>query len=387
MGAIAGDKGAEVQITHRREYTMEGRKRGIFIVDDEEPIRKVLNTHLTKEGYNVIQSSGGKGIFELLKGASFDLMICDIRMPEVDGVDILGFVRDNFDTSPVIMLTGLTDVEVAVEVMKKGAFDYIMKPVRKDDLLGSIQKALVHRDLLVRNRQLELENREYQMFLEQKVEERTKELNSKTIELESAYALLKTMNIQFINVLAETIEAKDLHTRGHCNRMRFLCVELGKLLRLPPAELEILEYASLLHDLGKVGINEAVLNKPGLLTDEERRHMQEHAEIGGRILSGIPLMERVADIIAAHHENYDGLGYPAGLKGADIPLHSRIIAVADVCDAMASDRPYRKGLSPEIIADEMRRAAGTQLDPDIVRLFIENRLYLYGDQKKLQGLG
>ncbi|MBI5469235.1 MAG: response regulator [Deltaproteobacteria bacterium] len=355
--------------------------RSIFIIDDEEPVRKVLNTHLVKEGYNVIQSRGGKGIFELLRASPFDILICDIRMPEVDGINILEFVRENFGASPVIMLTGLTDAAVAVDAMKKGAFDYIMKPVKKDDLMASIQKALMHRDLLVRNRQLELENRDYQMSLVQKVEERTKELNAKTMELESAYALLKTMNIQFINVLAETIEAKDLHTRGHCNRMRFLCVELGRLLNLSTADLEILEVASLLHDLGKVSVNEAVLNKPGLLTDEERRHMQGHAETGGKILSGIPLMEMVAGIIAAHHENFDGSGYPAGLKGEGIPLHSRIIAVADMCDAMASDRPYRKGRPPEAILEELKRAAGTQLDPHIARLFIENKLYLYKDPR------
>ncbi|MBI5810332.1 MAG: response regulator, partial [Deltaproteobacteria bacterium] len=320
MSFIKDDNNRETLYIHGPAFnSMDTRRRSIFIIDDEEPIRKVLNTHLAKEGYNVIQSRGGKGIFDLLRASPFDILICDIRMPEVDGVNILEFVRENFGASPVIMLTGLTDAAVAVDVMKKGAFDYIMKPVKKDDLMSSIQKALMHRGLLLRNRQLELENKDYQMFLLQKVEERTKELNAKTIELESAYALLKTMNIQFINVLAETIEAKDLHTRGHCNRMRFLCVELGRLLNLSPADIEIIEVASLLHDLGKVSVNEAVLNKPGLLTDEERRHMQGHAEIGGKILSGIPLMERVAGIIAAHHENFDGSGYPAGLMGEEIP--------------------------------------------------------------------
>lgn len=356
---------------------MEARKRSIFIIDDEEPIRKVLNTHLSKEGYSVIQSSGGNGIFETLANNAFELVICDIRMPEVDGIKVLEFVRRNFDTVPVVMLTGFTDISIAIEVMKKGAFDYVMKPVKKEDLMVVIKKALNHRDLLIRNKELELENREYQLFLEQKVRERTKELNSKAIELQRAYGLLKTTNIQFVNVLAETIEAKDRHTRGHCNRMRRLCVEIGKVRNFSPEELELLEYASLLHDLGKIGISEAVLNKEGPLTEQECKHIQEHAEIGEKILQGIPLMEAAARIIGSHHENYDGTGYPRNLKGAEIPLAARIIAVADIYDAMISDRPYRKGLPLEIVLNEMKRVSGTQLDPDIVEDFIENNVYLY----------
>ena len=354
---------------------MEDRKRKIFIVDDEEPIRKVMNTHLSKEGYSVIQSRGGSGVFADLEAGNFDLVICDIRMPEVDGIQVLDFLRKNFETVPVIMLTGLTDVTTVIEVMKKGAFDYLMKPVKKEDLMSIIRKALVHRDLLVRNKELELENREYQLFLEQKVRERTKELNSKAIELQKAYGHLKTMNIQFINVLAETIEAKDRHTRGHCNRMRRLCVELGRLAGLSPEDLEMIEYASLLHDLGKIGINETVLNKPGPLTEDECEHIKEHPEIGEKILQGIPLMEPVARIIVSHHENFDGSGYPRNLKGEDIPLPSRVIAVADIYDAMSSDRPYRKGLRTEIVLEEMLRVAGSQLDPALVDIFIENRLY------------
>lgn len=357
---------------------MEDRKRSIFVIDDEEPIRKVLNTHLVKEGYNVIQSQGGAGVFEALKAASFELVICDIRMPEVDGVQVLAHVRENYPTVPVIMLTGLTDVTTVIEVMKKGAFDYLMKPMKKEDLLVVIGRAFVHRDLLVRNKELEIENREYQMFLEQKVRERTRELNTKALELQKANSLLKTMNLQFINVLAETIEAKDHHTSGHCNRMRHLCVELGKAAGLSAEDLETLEYASVLHDLGKIGINESVLNKQGPLDESECMHIKEHTEIGEKILMGVPLMAGVAEVVVAHHENFDGTGYPRGLKGDGIPLSARIIAVVDLYDAMISDRPYRKGMPLESVIEEMKRVAGTQLDPAMVELFVANNIYLYG---------
>jgi len=355
--------------------TMVELKRSIFVVDDEEPIRKVLATHLGKEGFEVILSPGRLPVFEQLGNSSFDIVICDITMPEVDGVKILEFIRQNYPIVPVIMLTGLTDISIAVEVMKKGAFDYVMKPVRKDDLMNVIRKAFVHRDLLARNKELERENREYQLYLEEKVRERTRELNSKAMELQMAYGVLKSMNIQFVNVLAETIEAKDRHTRGHCNRMRSLCVELGSLAGLTPERIETLEYASLLHDFGKIGVSESVLNKEGPLTEDECAHIKEHAELGEKILQGIPLMETVSKIIGAHHENYNGTGYPRKLKGEEIPIESRIISVADLFDAMRSDRPYRKGLPLAAVLEEMKRVAGTQLDPALVDLFMTNRVF------------
>lgn len=352
-------------------------QKNILIIDDEESIRNVLHTHLHKEGYNVISSRGGASVFDDLKNNAFDIVISDIKMPDVDGFKVLEFVKTHYDTVPVVMLTGLSEVGVAVEVMKRGAFDYAVKPVQKKDLLVIIKKALEHRDLLERNKALERENREYQLSLEKKVQERTRDLDSKTAEVKKAYSILKSMNLQFVNVLAETIEAKDRHTRGHCNRMRFLCVELGRLAGLSEKDIEFLEYASILHDLGKISVSDFILNKNGPLDKDELDRIKEHPEIGEKILQGIPMMDTVAKIIGAHHENFDGTGYPKGLKGPDIPLPARIIAVADIFDAMTSDRPYRKGLPLNVVLDEMNRVSGTQLDPAMAGLFIGHRLYRF----------
>ncbi|MFQ5428642.1 MAG: HD domain-containing phosphohydrolase [Thermodesulfobacteriota bacterium] len=344
----------------------------ILIIDDDEAVRKVLTTHLQREGYGTKISSGGKGVFEDLKQSRAEIIICDIKMPDVSGLEVLDYARLHMKTVPVVMLTGLTDISMAIDVMKRGAFDYVMKPVTKSDLLGAVQKAFSQRELLLENRRLAREVKRYQILLEQQIIESHENLGKRSVELSKAYGTLKSMNFRFVNVLAETIEAKDRHTRGHCNRMRLLCVELGRIIGLDKKSIEQLEYASMLHDIGKIGVNELVLNKEGPLNNEEKKHMRIHPEVGRKILMGIPLMEHVADVIASHHENYDGSGYPHGLKGDAIPLGARIISAADLYDAMSNDRPYRKGKSLEHIIKEMKMVSGTQLDPYIVNAFLEN---------------
>lgn len=356
---------------------MQEQRRSIFIVDDEEPTRNALKTHLTNEGYRVIQSDGNKGVFEKLKDTSYELLICGMKMPEVDGVDVLEFSRVHSRSTPVIMLTGVEGASEAADVVKRGAFGCVSKPVKKEDLLGAIRKAFDYRDSLLGSRRLEVEKGDLRLVLEQKVEESTMELRARSAELEADCGLLKSMNIQFVSMLAEMVEVRDRYTKGHCNRMRFLCVEMGRLAGLTPEEMEALEYASLLHDLGKIGVDETILNKQGPLTGPECSVVKEHTEIGERMLRVIPCMETVARTVVSHHESYDGTGYPQGLKGVDIPVSSRIIAVADAYDAMSSDRPYRKGLGMEVVIDEIRRVAGTQLDPDLVKIFINNRVYFF----------
>ena len=360
------------QLKKRRSIAASRR---VFIVDDEDFIKKVLSTHLTKEGFEVIESCGGKGVFAEIEESRPELLISDISMPVVDGYQVLRYMTEHHETVPVVMVTGHTEISVAVDIMKNGAFDYITKPVRKDELLDTIHRAITHRDLLERNKELERQNSDYQLYLEEKVKQRTKALSDKASELKKAYAFLKDTNIQFVKVMAETIEAKDKYTRGHCDRMKEYCLRIGSHLKLDDESMERLEYATILHDLGKVSTRESVLNKPGKLTEDEYIHMREHSLVGEQILEGITLMAPVAKIVGAHHEHFDGSGYPRGLKGEEIPLESRVISVADLFDAMFSTRPYRKRLSIETVIAEMKRVAGRQLDPHIVDIFIKKKLY------------
>jgi len=337
---------------------MDNSNYTIFTIDDEEPIRKVLNIHLTKAGFNVVQSSGGNKIFKELDQADFDILISDIKMPEVSGVEVLEYAQKKFDTVPVIMLTGFVDIAIAIDVLKKGAFDYITKPVKKSDLLATVDRAFVRRNLLLENKRLARENKEYQESLELKVLERTKEL--------------KETRFEIIRRLGLAAEYRDNQTGLHIERMsgisKLLAIEAG-LLDEPLVEL--IFNASPMHDIGKIGIPDRILLKPGKLDKDEFEIMKTHAEIGGKILDGhsSDLMVMAKEIAISHHEKWDGSGYPNGLSGEDIPLSGRIVAIADVFDALTSVRPYKKSWSNEDALAEINNSAGKHFDPTLVEHF------------------
>ncbi len=342
----------------------------ILIVDDDPAIRKVLGISLENSGFEVISSEGGPEALSLLQEGKTepDCILLDIRMPGLSGIEVLTRIKEEFPLISVIMLTAQTDLEVAIDTMRKGAFDYIVKPVRKLHLVETIKKALRYRQIQLENERLARENLEYQKSLERKVEERT-------VELIDAYKKLKKTNLETVKILAETIEAKDPYTRGHCNRVRILSAHLAHHIGMIKEDIEVLEYGALLHDIGKIGITESLLHKKTSLTEEERGSFELHTIIGENILKTVEFFKPCLFIVRNHHEWYNGNGYPDGIKGDEIGLSARIVATADAFDAMTSTRPYRKALSLGIAISELQKGKGLQFDPNLVNTFIENELY------------
>ena len=349
---------------------MKSSKNKVLITDDDKAVQKTFSIGLEKAGFEVKVAGTGKEALDILRGNYFapDCIMLDIRMPEMTGLEALPILREEFPLIPVIMLTALTDLEIAVDTMRKGAFDYLTKPVRMIELVETIKKAIRYRWTLLENERLMQENREYQRSLEKKVEERTRELFL-------AYEKLKTTNLETVKVLAETIEAKDPYTRGHCQRVRLISREIAVNLDIEKEKIELLEYSALLHDIGKIGIPEAILNKDGSLSEEERNIFRMHPVIGERILNNVEFFKPCLPVIRNHHEWFNGSGYPDQLEGEKIHLLARIVAVADAFDAMTSTRPYRMALSKEKAIDELARYRETQFDPQLVDIFIENEIY------------
>jgi putative two-component system response regulator len=342
----------------------------VLIVDDDPTILKIVGISLEKEGFEIAAALNGVKALELVREGQFipDCVLLDYRMPEMSGIELLEILKIEYPLIPVIMLTALTDLEVAVETMKAGAFDYVVKPVRKIHLTETVKKSLRYRDILIENEWLANENEEYRRSLEIKVAKRTNELIQ-------AYKKLKQTNMETVKLLAETIEAKDPYTRGHCNRVRILSSEIAHNLGVSRDKIEILEYGALLHDIGKIGVSEILLNKHEKLTEKEKRSFQMHTVIGEHILSTVEFFQPCLKIIRNHHEWHDGSGYPDEIKGKQIDLSAKIVTIADAFDAMTSTRPYREALPVEAALSEIVNGKGRQFDPSIVTVFINNELY------------
>ncbi len=345
-------------------------KNRILIVDDDPAIQKVLDIGLTDSGFFTKVMKSAIEAIEMLETRTFqpECIILDIRMPGMSGLEAIPRLKDFDAKVQIIMLTASTDLEIGIESMKRGAFDYLVKPVHRAELVETIGKALRYRDLLVDNERLAQENREYQKMLEMKIEERT-------AELFTAYRQLQQTNMDTVRMLAETIEAKDHYTRGHCTRVRTLSSELYGRIETAQPDIEVLEYGALLHDIGKIGISEQLLNKNGRLTDEEYRIFAAHPVIGENILKTVDFFRPCLPIVRSHHEWYNGNGYPDGLSGDQIDPLVRIVSIADSFDAMTSNRPYRKALPVEVAIEELEKGKGVQFDPDFVDTFIESRVF------------
>ncbi|MCP5102605.1 MAG: response regulator [bacterium] len=333
------------------------KKEKILIADDEADIRELLGDFLEGEGYHCLLASNAFEALEAFKANNdIDLVMSDIRMPGRTGLDLLSDVKDIDEDVMVIMISAVKDIESAIAAMSKGAYDYVAKPFKLTEVALIAKKAIEKRKLV-------LENKEYQRELERMVAERT-------IELQNTLEALDKTYIFTLRALVTALDTRDEETQGHSMRVVQYTLKLAELMKWGnPEQLKILEYGSLLHDIGKIGIPDAILKKPGKLTNEEWDVMKTHPEVGYKILHRIEFLEEASQVVLHHHERFEGSGYPAGLKKYDIPIGSRIFAVADTVDAMTSERPYRKALPFEVASEELKKFSGIQFDPQVVEAF------------------
>jgi response regulator RpfG family c-di-GMP phosphodiesterase len=333
----------------------------ILIVDDEEVICSILARRLTREGYTCVTANNGREALQYFYKHPFSLIISDIKMPEMDGLTLLKRVKTANPKMMVIMVTAFPEIDLAVEAMHLGAYDFIIKPADLDLVTLSVKKAL-------EKKRLEEEISAYHNHLERLVEERT-------AKLQQAYRILKKAHLDSVKVLAGAIDAKDPYTRGHSDRVTRMSLKIAFQFGFAEDRLESLEYGALLHDIGKIGIKDEVLQKPGTLDSEEYQYIQEHPLIGIKIIEGLDFFKDKIPMIRHHHEHYDGSGYPDGLLGAAIPLEARIIAVPDAFDAMTSARPHREMMSLQDVLMELEKCKGTQFDPKISEIFLHEKIY------------
>ena len=345
------------------------QKRTVLVVEDDASMQKVLSLSMQKMGYKYVIAKNGREALDLLEAGdvSPDAILLDIRMPVMSGLVALPKIRDILPTVPVIMLTAFGDLETGLAAMKAGAFDYLVKPSSLEKIRETLEKAFSYLDIM------EMKAEEERKMAQRRIE-LEKQIESNYQELSEVYKTLKKMNLQTAYALAETIEAKDRYTQGHCERVRWLSSLIGKAMRLPDEEIEQLEYAALLHDIGKIGIPDSILNKEGPLNEKERQIIRMHPIIGAQILSTVDFFKRAAAAVRHHHERWDGKGYPDGVEGESIDHLASIISLADTLDAMATSRPYRTALGFEDCLLEIHSMRGTQFAPDVVDVFFASEL-------------
>ncbi len=337
------------------------RNENILIIDDEfaprESIRMVL-----KDKYIVSTASGADEGIAFMGLNCVDLVVMDIKMPKMDGITALKEIKKAYPDTEVVLLTAYASIETARNAIRFGAFDYLLKPFDKDDVLTAVEKGLKKRR---KNKGLQLERDillDRATYLEDQVSRARKNIMS------YYEGTVKALNL--------TIDAKDHYTYNHSNRVARLSSALAQAMGVDANLIKEIEHAASIHDIGKIGIEEVILRKKGGLTDDEYSEIKKHPAIGVRIVQAIPFLEEAIPVILHHHERYDGKGYPDGIKGRDIPLSARIVGVADAVDAMMSSRPYRDALSKESVIEEMKVNSGVQFDPDIIGLILSGRVPL-----------
>jgi len=330
------------------------RRASILIADDDAQMRAILREFLETD-YECATAKSAEEALAKLAGGSFDLILSDITMGGMSGLEMLPHVLSLSPGTVVVMISGASSVDCALDAIRAGAFDYVVKPF---DLLHAglaVRRALEHRALVEAKRS-------YENYLEEICARRTAELDRALDSLEDSYR-------QTLKALVAALETRDQETHGHSERVVTFSLRLGRELGLDEARLRDLEFGALLHDIGKIGVPDSVLRKPARLTEAEWERMRQHPALGRQILADIEFLEGASRVVAEHHERWDGSGYPFGLRGEEIDLNARIFAVADAFDAMVSDRVYRRGRPYEEAAAELDKFAGSQFDPTVVEAF------------------
>jgi putative nucleotidyltransferase with HDIG domain len=341
----------------------------ILVVDDEEPIREIISSMLSAAGYKTRQAASGMEALAVLNSTGeFELMLSDLMMAELDGIALLERSKEKYPDMPVIMVTAVHDISVALAAIRNGAYDYLLKPFEREQLLAMVRRALEHR-------RLKLENRAYQSNLESLVAARTEQLRQAMTDLERSYDIT-------LEALGDALDLKDAETEGHSKRVTAFTIAIARAMGLSGEKIRVIARGAFLHDIGKMAIPDAILRKPGALTEAETEIMREHCFQGYQMLKKIPFLSEASEIVYSHQERFDGTGYPRGLSGQDIPMGARIFSIADTLDAITSDRPYRAAQSIQVAREEVERFSGRQFDPEVVRVFMEMPDTIWEDLRK-----
>ena len=304
----------------------------------------------------------------LESGEEFELMLSDLMMANLDGIGLLERTKERFPGMPVVMVTAVHDISVALAAIRNGAYDYLLKPFEREQLLATVRRAL-------ENRRLKLENRAYQTSLESLVACPHRTAEKALVDLERSYDIT-------LEALGDALDMKDAETEGHSKRVTAFTIAIARAMGLPKDQIAVIARGAFLHDIGKMAIPDAILRKPGKLTPDEIMIMREHCYHGYQILKKIPFLGEAAEIVYAHQEHYDGTGYPRGLKGEEIPLGARMFSVADTLDAITSDRPYRAAQSWEAARIEIELWSGKQFDPEVVATYLKMPENIWEDLRK-----
>ena len=329
----------------------------ILVVDDEAPVRTMIGATLERQGYDVQFAQSGREAIEILERNVFDLVLTDIVMQDGNGIVLLDRVHGKQPHLPIVMVTAIHDIGVAIDSMRRGAYDYLLKPFERQHLITTVQRALDHRQAME-------QNQSYQQSLEQVVQARTEMLRQAMEDLEHSYDVT-------LEALGDALDLKDSETEGHSKRVTAYTIALSRAMGVESAKIKVIARGAFLHDIGKMAIPDEILRKPGKLTPAEQEIMREHCARGYHILRKIPFLSESAEIVFSHQEHHDGSGYPNGLRAEEIPIGARIFAVADALDAITSDRPYRKARSFDAAREEILRCSGTQFDPTVVEVFLK----------------